>query len=126
MHFSALSTTCGRRPERLECKYHALPCSFSFSLYIRQISWFFFLPENANRVLIGSEVGGAATYSIWSDEVSWLMITMCRRQNWIQGARLCIYLFCTVHMSVFSLSLLGVLFSRFGSFEFNCIYLIEI
>lgn len=32
------------------------------------------------QTYIGSEVGDVATCSIWSDEISRLMITMCRRK----------------------------------------------
>lgn len=82
MHFSVLKTTCGRQPEPLECKFHALPCALFFSLHVWRI--FFFLwwkMLTMIRNYIGSEVGDAATYSIKSDGVSRLMITMCRRKN---------------------------------------------
>lgn len=32
------------------------------------------------QIYIGSEVGDVATCSIWSDKISRLMITMCRRK----------------------------------------------
>lgn len=87
MHFSVLSTTCGRRPERLECKFHTLPCALFFSLHVWRIFLFFLLffigwkMLTMIRTYIGSEVGDAATCSIRSDEVSRLMITTWRRKN---------------------------------------------
>lgn len=49
MHFSVLSTTCGRRPERLECKFHALPFVLFSSLFTSSRFDFFVLVEHADH-----------------------------------------------------------------------------